>query len=125
MGTLVVAPNNLHNSNTPASEFLESVNQAIISSAVIADLIALILGSVLFLQIIKPIRQLKKAATAIASGDLEQRVVIRSRDELGELGLVHSIKWQKAWQMPKPNAATWWQMWRMNYAPLWRPYRVR
>lgn len=87
VGTLVVAPNNLHNSNTPASEFLEFVNQAIISSAVIADLIALILGSVLFLQIIKPIRQLKKAATAIASGDLEQRVVIRSRDELGELGL--------------------------------------
>ena len=87
VGTLVVAPNDLHNSNTPASEFLASVNQAIISSAIIAGLIALILGSILFLQIIKPIRQLKKAATAIASGDLNQRVVIRSRDELGELGL--------------------------------------
>jgi signal transduction histidine kinase len=87
VGTLIVTPNDLVNSNTPASEFLASVNQAIVSSAVIAGLIALILGTVLFLQITKPLRQLKKAATAIASGDLNQRVSIRSHDELGELGL--------------------------------------
>jgi signal transduction histidine kinase len=87
VGTLIVTPNDLASSNTPASEFLASVNQAIVSSAVIAGGIALILGTVLFLQIIKPLRVLKNAATAIASGDLAQRVSIRSRDELGDLGL--------------------------------------
>lgn len=86
VGTLIVTPSDLTNATTPAGEFLASVNQAIFSSAGIAGLIALVLGAVLFIQIIKPLRQLKKAATAIASGDLDQRVSIHSRDELGELG---------------------------------------
>ena len=86
VGTLIVTPNDLTNSNTPAGEFLASVNQAIVSSAGIAGVIALILGAVLFLQITSPLRQLKKAAAAIAAGDLNQRVSIRSRDEFGELG---------------------------------------
>ena len=86
VGTLIVTPMDLANSNTPASEFLASVNQAIISSAVIAGVIALILGGVLFLQIIKPLHQLKNASAAIAAGDLNQRVNIQSHDELGELG---------------------------------------
>ncbi len=86
VGTLIVTPNDLTNSSTPAGEFLASVNQAIISSAAFAGLIALFIGAILFLQITKPLRSLKKAATAIASGDLNQRVSIRSRDELGELG---------------------------------------
>ncbi len=72
--------------NTPAQEFLASVNKAIASSAVIAGVIALILGALLFMQIIAPLRQLKQAAAAIASGDLDQRVAIKSHDEFGELG---------------------------------------
>ena len=87
VGTLIVTPMDLANSNTPASEFLISVNQAIISSAVIAGMIAIILGGVLSLQIIKPLHQLKNASAAIAAGDLNQRVNIHSHDELGELGL--------------------------------------
>ncbi len=86
VGTLLVTPNDLPGSNTPAAEFLTSVNQAIASSAGIAGLVALILGTILFLQIIKPLRLLRKAAAAISSGDLHQRVDIHSRDELGELG---------------------------------------
>jgi signal transduction histidine kinase len=86
VGTLIVTPNGLSNANTPAGEFLTSVNQAIVSSVSIAGVIALILGGVLFLQITSPLRQLKKAAAAIASGDLKQRVNIRSRDEFGDLG---------------------------------------
>jgi signal transduction histidine kinase len=86
VGTLIVTPNDLTNVTTPAGAFLATVNQAILSSAGIAGLIALVLGAVLFIQIIKPLRQLKQAAAAIAAGDLQQRVSIRSRDELGELG---------------------------------------
>jgi two-component system, OmpR family, sensor histidine kinase BaeS len=87
VGTLIVTPNDLANTNTPASEFLASVNQAIVSSAVIAGLIALILGAVLFFQLIRPLHFLQNAAAAIATGDLGQRVSIRSHDELGELGV--------------------------------------
>lgn len=86
VGTIIVTPNDFAGSGTPAGEFLASVNRAVLSSVVIAALIALILGAVLAFQITAPLRQLKKAAAAIAQGDLSQRVHIRSRDELGDLG---------------------------------------
>ena len=50
-----------------------------------ASVIALLIGAILFFEITAPLRQLNKAATGIARGDLSQRVAIRSRDELGEL----------------------------------------
>jgi signal transduction histidine kinase len=86
VGTLIVSPNDLATANNPAADFLASVNGAILSSAAIAGGIALILGGVLFLQITAPLRKLKKAAAAVAGGDLSQRVNIHSRDEFGELG---------------------------------------
>ena len=85
VGTLIITPNNLA-SDSPASQFLSSVTQAIISSAVIAAGIALLIGALLFFQITAPVQKLKKAAASIAAGDLAQRVDIRSHDELGELG---------------------------------------
>lgn len=85
VGTLLVTPNNFAGANTPAGQFLASVNQSIILSVVIAGVIALLLGAVLFFQITAPLRSLNKAASAIAHGDLSQRVIIRSTDELGEL----------------------------------------
>jgi signal transduction histidine kinase len=85
VGTILVTPSNLTSSSTPAGQFLSSVNRSILTSVIIASLIALILGTILSLQITAPLRKLKKAATAITGGDLSQRVNIRSRDELGEL----------------------------------------
>jgi len=85
VGTLIVSPSDVV-TGTPASDFLSSVNKAIISSAGIAAVIALLIGAALFFQVISPVRKLRKAATSIAAGDLDQRVNIRSRDELGELG---------------------------------------
>jgi len=86
VGTLIVTPNEISGSGSLSSDFLTSANQAIVSSAIIAGGIALILGMALFLQITSPLRQLKKATAAIAAGDLSQRVNIRSGDEFGELG---------------------------------------
>jgi len=86
VGTLIVTPLDFSGANTPAGQFMASVNQAIISSVVIAGGIALILGAGLFFQITAPLRQLSKAAVAIAGGDLTQRVAIRSKDEFGDLG---------------------------------------
>ncbi len=86
VGTVLVTPNNIAVTNTPAGQFLASVNNSIIISAIITGVISLLLGAVLFLYVTSPLRKLKKAASAISSGDLSQRVDIRSRDELGELG---------------------------------------
>jgi signal transduction histidine kinase len=86
VGTLIITPGDFAGSSTPAGEFLASVNRSIITAIIIASLIALILGAILFLQITAPLRDLKKASVAIAGGDLSQRVTIHSRDELGELG---------------------------------------
>jgi two-component system sensor histidine kinase BaeS len=84
VGVIIVTPFDL-TSQSIGGQFIATVNQSIVTSAVIAGLIALLLGAILFLQITAPLRQLKKAAAAISHGDLSQRVKLRSRDELGEL----------------------------------------
>ncbi len=86
IGTLLIAPNEFAGGDSPAAEFLTTVKQAIITSAIVASGIALLVGALLFMQITRPLRQLTKAATSIANGDLSQSVVINSRDEFGELG---------------------------------------
>ncbi|NJD58518.1 MAG: HAMP domain-containing protein [Anaerolineae bacterium] len=85
VGTVLVTPNNIAGANTPAGQYLASVNQSIIISAIIAGIISLVLGAALFFYVTAPLRQLNKAAGAISRGDLSQRVDIRSKDELGEL----------------------------------------
>jgi signal transduction histidine kinase len=85
VGTILVTPNDFAGTNTLAEQFLSSVNRSIILSVVFASIIALLLGAILFFQITAPLRQLNKAASGIANGDLSQRVAIRSQDELGEL----------------------------------------
>jgi two-component system OmpR family sensor kinase len=85
VGTILVTPNDFAGSNTPAGQFLTSVNKSIILSVAFASVIALLLGAILFFEITAPLRQLNKAATGIAQGDLSQRVAIHSHDELGEL----------------------------------------
>ena len=86
VGTLLVSPNINQQQNSLINDFYTSMNKALISSAGIAGAIAILLGSILFLQIISPIRKLKAAANKISGGDLSQRVDIRTRDEFGELG---------------------------------------
>ena len=91
IGTLIVTPNYQVEQGTPASDFLDSVNRSILTSVVIAGVIALILGAILFLQITAPMRQLQKAAGSIAAGDLSQRVTVRSKDEIGQLGQTFNL----------------------------------
>ena len=91
VGTLIVTPNYQSEQGTPASDFLDSVNRSILTSVVIAGVIALILGAGLFFQITAPMRQLQKAAGSIAAGDLNQRVMVRSKDEIGQLGQTFNL----------------------------------
>jgi signal transduction histidine kinase len=65
--------------------FLRRINWALLYAALGATLIALILGLFLARTLARPLRELTAASQAMAQGDLEQRVAVRSRDELGQL----------------------------------------
>lgn len=70
----------------PADEdFLRSVNLSILITSVAVGILALVLGSLLFRQMISPLRALSRSARAIAEGDLGQRVTVHSDDEIGQV----------------------------------------
>src|SRR5215212_8453592 len=69
----------------PDADFLSRVTWATAISAGIAALIALILGVLLARTLTRPIRELTAATQAMARGKLGQSVIVRSRDEIGEL----------------------------------------
>ena len=70
----------------PADEdFLQAVNLSIFITAAAVGLVALILGSMLFRQITSPLRAVSQAAEAIAAGQLDRRVEVKTADEIGRL----------------------------------------
>ena len=68
-----------------AGDFVSSVNQSTWLAGGIAALVALVLGSILFFQIVSPVQKLTSAAQKIAAGDLKQRIPTQSQDEIGTL----------------------------------------
>lgn len=70
---------------TSRNRFLEGFYSALLVSSISATLLALVLGALLARSLTRPLRELTAATHAVAEGDLEQQVVVRSRDELGEL----------------------------------------
>jgi len=71
---------------SPAGEeFLGRVNQLLLLGILGAAVAALLLGIILARNLTKPLRELTVATRAVAAGDLEQQVPVRSRDELGQL----------------------------------------
>lgn len=86
VGTLLITPGGIGTGDTPADDFQASVYRAVITSAIVAVIIALLLGSLLFIQITAPLRKLRKAAAAISDGDLSHRVDIKGADEFADLG---------------------------------------
>ena len=66
-------------------EFIETANRTLLDGALMAAIIALVLGVFLSRTLTRPIRELTRATQAVSDGDLSQQVPIRSNDELGEL----------------------------------------
>lgn len=64
---------------------LQRLTAATVLSAMGATVVALIVGIVLARTLTRPIRELTAATRAMAQGRLDQRVTVRSRDEIGEL----------------------------------------
>jgi two-component system sensor histidine kinase BaeS len=89
VGVLVVAaPNQQPDTPGPPPPdvaFLDRVTWASAISAGVAALIALGLGMLLARTLTRPLRELTRATQAMARGALDQRVAVRSRDEIGEL----------------------------------------
>lgn len=71
--------------NSREELFLTRINRALLYAALGATLIALVLGLFLARTLTRPLRELTAASQAMAQGDLEQQVAVRSKDELGEL----------------------------------------
>jgi two-component system, OmpR family, sensor histidine kinase BaeS len=70
----------------PENDFSRRVLIAAATSAGITVLIALVLGVILARTLTRPIKELIRATQTMASGKLDQRVQVRSRDEIGMLG---------------------------------------
>ncbi len=65
--------------------FLRRVLGAAALSAVVTGVIALVVGGVLARTLTRPVRELTDATQAMASGELQQQVTVRSDDEIGQL----------------------------------------
>ena len=70
----------------PEEAFLQRLRETIVPVGVAACAVAIVLGLFLTWQLTDPLRKLTAAARGIAGGDLDQKVDIRSKDELGQLG---------------------------------------
>ncbi len=73
------------NAPNAAGDFVSSVNQSTWLAGITAAIVALLLGSILFFQIVSPVQKLTAAAQKIAAGDLGQRIPTQSQDEIGTL----------------------------------------
>lgn len=67
-------------------QFISSVNRSLLIAIAVAGLVGLLLTLLLSQSILIPIDALTSASRAMEKGDLNQRVEVKSKDELGQLG---------------------------------------
>lgn len=65
--------------------YIERTNRALLVAALGATVVALVLGLVFTRTLTHPLRELTAAVCALSQGELSRQVVVRSRDEVGEL----------------------------------------
>ena len=73
--------------NTVEQKYVDAVNRALLIAALAGMLLALLLGIWLARTLTRPVNELTTATRAMARGQLEQQVPVRSSDELGELAV--------------------------------------
>lgn len=66
-------------------QYITATTQALLIGAVGAGATALVIGLLLSRQFLRPLSELTRAITAMHAGDLDQKVEIRTKDELGIL----------------------------------------
>ena len=85
VGTVLSADANPQPLGPEGLDILNRINNALLYAALGATIIALVLGVFLARTLTRPLRELTVATKQMARGDLEQRVPVRTRDELGQL----------------------------------------
>jgi len=80
-----IVPLETYNLVAIESQFNTSVNRSLIIAIALAGLVGLLLTYFLSRSILRPVDELITAARAMEKGDLNQRVSVRGRGELGEL----------------------------------------
>ncbi|MGV8049652.1 MAG: ATP-binding protein [Anaerolineaceae bacterium] len=68
------------------SQLIEKVSDATLTAAFVSVAVALVLAVILANQVVKPVRVLTQASEKMASGDLSQRVSVKSYAEVNTLG---------------------------------------
>jgi len=71
---------------TDETALLNRINQAAITAGLIAVSVSLLLALLLAYRLLRPIRDLTRAANQLAQGDLSQQVDVHGDDELANLG---------------------------------------
>ena len=74
-----------NNRFSPEVSFLRTVTTSAILSAIIAGVMALVLGGLLARTLIRPLQELTSATQIMAAGQLGHQVQVRSQDEIGQL----------------------------------------
>ncbi len=70
----------------PSEErFLEAVNTSMWIAALVVVIIAVLASLIFASRITSPVKQLTKAARKIAAGEFDQRIPVKSNDEIGEM----------------------------------------
>ncbi|NDJ54091.1 MAG: HAMP domain-containing protein [Chloroflexi bacterium] len=69
----------------PEQRFLLGVNQAVLAAGAVAMGFSVVLSMLLAITLTRPIREMIVATQRMAAGDLDQRVPVRTQDELGQL----------------------------------------
>lgn len=73
------------NNSDDKESFIDSVNKSLVAAVFAAGFVALVLTVTVSRQVIKPLKNLTIAARAMEQGNLNQRVIVKSKDEIGEL----------------------------------------
>ncbi len=69
----------------PERNYLENTNRALLVGIMGASTVSILVGILLSRQLLSPLSQLTRAIIAIKSGDLQQQVIVNTKDELEQL----------------------------------------
>jgi len=83
VGVLIVTP--VDEPGAPAGNLLSAVNRSVLWASMAAGVVALVMGWVLFIQVMRPLRILSNAAKGLSTGDLSRRANDRGQDEVAQV----------------------------------------